>query len=202
MGALALALGAGAPSLGTNGDENTSLENPISRIDESSLSLKWSPTLSPQTLTEDVIPLKSSNIIRKRVPAEHFEKAFMRYIGTPYKLGVTDCSGIIQKVLRNLGVIGESTFTGSAANIFNTLTIDKRSPTEARPGDFFYWIPRNDQSSRHIAYIASVGTDGVWLLDSSTDHHGTSKRFMSWKKVEEKEGFVGAPAFLIKNTVQ
>ena len=55
----------------------------------------------------------------------------MTLIGTKYKKGTADCSGILKTVMRKLGVVDKS-FDGSSTDIMRMLTTDKRKASEVR----------------------------------------------------------------------
>lgn len=77
----------------------------------------------------------------KTILAQHFEEELISMIGTPYKRGISDCSGIFKTVMRELDIVDDS-FDGSSTEIMHRFTIDKRNVSEARAGDFFYWNPK------------------------------------------------------------
>lgn len=125
-------------------------------------------------------------LVLKQILPEHFEEKLMTLVGTKYRKGVSDCSGILKTAMRSLGVIDDS-FEGTSRDIISKLTVDKRKASEVRPGDFFYWVPARNPQAHHIAYVSSVEDSGVWIIDSSTDYYATTKRFLPWRTVLKKK---------------
>lgn len=140
-----------------------------------------------------------SELILKQILPEHFEEKLMALIGTKYRKGTADCSGILKTVMRKLGVVDKS-FDGSSTDIMRMLTTDKRKASEVRSWDFFYWKSIKYPGAHHIAYVSSVEEKGIWIIDSSTDFMSTKKRFLSWTKVLRKKwAIAGTPKFLAQN---
>lgn len=132
------------------------------------------------------IPQVESGLVLKQVSLNDFEQKLEELMGTRYRRGISDCSGILKTAMRKLGVVDLS-FDGSSTDIIHTLTTDRREVSEVRAGDFFYWKSSKNPRASHIAYVLSVLTDGIWIIDSSTDSMTTTKRFLSWEKVLRKK---------------
>lgn len=150
----------------------------------------------------EVAKLKNDLVLRQ-VSAEEFNETLMGFVGTKYRRGVTDCSGILRIAMKKLGLIDPG-FHGNSGQIMKKLTADRRKMVEAQSGDFLYWrsarTQKNNQTAYHIAYVMSVEKLGVWILDSSTDTRKMTKRFLDWTTVAKKRGYAGAAKVLVQAT--
>lgn len=85
--------------------------------------------------------------------------------------------------MKDLGVIPKD-LGGDAKFIIDSLTKDKRSIKNLKSGDFVFW--KNAQGANHIAYVSNVDSEGVHIIDSSTDKGKVAERFIPWRLMAQK----------------
>lgn len=144
-----------------------------------------------------------ADLVLRQVPQEEFDETLLEYVGTKYRRGTTDCSGILRMAMKKLGLI-DPAFQGNSRQIMDKLTGEKRKIMQAQSGDFLFWKSARSKNSRasHIAYVMSVEKMGIWILDSSTDVRKTAKRFLDWKTLGKKTGYAGAAKVIVQATAK
>lgn len=136
----------------------------------------------------------------KQVSIDEFEKHLFTLDGQTYEWWKTDCSGIFFMIFQKLNILKdfELTFENEGSTtIIKKLTQNQKELDEIERWDLIYWESSRYPGAKHIAYISKVEKNGAWIFDSSVDTGKAKKRFLDWKTLERKKGFIaGTPVFL------